>query len=196
MIRGFMLVGLVVAASEAPAAPAPKGGEVPLYFPTTVGDTAVYETTLRDLQYEHTERVTKVSKEGDGVRVTVEEKEFGRPAREYEKLVSAAGVLHTQTFGQALDPPAPDLRLPAKAGDKWAWEAAKGTTRYTVVKEEEVEVPAGKFKAIRVEAEGPDSKSRSEVWWAPRVGLVKQVFDLGDNVQQIQVLKSFTPGGK
>jgi hypothetical protein len=190
------LLLIVALAAGAPAAPGSKGGDTPLYFPTTVGDTAVYETTLGKLRYEHTHRVTKAAKECDGVRVTVEDKEFGRPPQEYEKVVSAAGLRHTRTFGQELDPPAPDLRLPAKAGDRWAWEAAGGTTRYTVVGEEEVEVPAGKFKAVRVKKERTDGKSRSEVWWAPGVGLVKQVFDVGDNTQQVQVLKSFTPAEK
>src|SRR5437762_226181 len=137
MGRGLLVGVLILAAAVcAPAAPAPKGGEAPVYFPTTVGDTAVYETSLGDLRYEHTHCVTRVAKGADGVRVTVERKEDGRRAVEYEKVVSPSGLLHIRSFGQALDPPAPDLRLPARAGDTWAWEAPKWTTRYTVVGEE------------------------------------------------------------
>ena len=51
-------------------------------------------------------------------------------------------------------------QLPAKPGTAWEWEGqpASGAdppkVQFKVVGEEEVEVPAGKFKAIRVERAG------------------------------------------
>ena len=97
------------------------------------------------------------------------------------------------------------LKLPAKEGDSWSYESGGGDgpiahkTTYTVGKEEEVEVPAGKFKAIRVDKElkydignGPTTIKTSS-WYATKVGLIKSVTNPGAT-QTTMVLKSFTPG--
>jgi hypothetical protein len=62
-------------------------------------------------------------------------------------------------------------------------------------REEEVEVPAGKFKALRVEAEQELGANvfKSTLWYAPGVGLVKSVTNT-NGTERVQVLKSFTPG--
>jgi hypothetical protein len=67
------------------------------------------------------------------------------------------------------------------------------TFTYTVGKVEEVEVPAGKFQAIRVEEKTDVLLESATRWYAPGVGLVKAVSTLGKN-EQIQVLKSYTCG--
>ena len=65
-----------------------------------------------------------------------------------------------------------------------------------VHRREKVEVPAGKFKSIRVEqeTEANGKTVRYEEWYAPEVGLVKKVFHHLGAAKQVQVLKSFTPG--
>jgi hypothetical protein len=93
------------------------------------------------------------------------------------------------------------LKLPAKAGDTWEWEdraadaGRRQKIKFKIVGEEEVEVPAGKFKAIRVseEEEVRGRTTKHESWYAPDVGLVKRVTQLvvGEGVI---LLKSFTPG--
>ena len=66
---------------------------------------------------------------------------------------------------------------------------------------EEVEVPAGKFTAIRVESEVsvgspiPLLRFKLTEWYAPGVGLVKMIGRY-DNSVATRVLKSFTPDGK
>jgi hypothetical protein len=71
---------------------------------------------------------------------------------------------------------------------------------YRVAWEEEVEVPAGKFKAVRVEAvrAAGGREVRYTTWYAPGVGVVKHV--LGDEADrdnsQVQALKAFTSGKK
>jgi hypothetical protein len=187
-----------MAAAPAAAAPGPKGGAAPLYFPTAVGATAVYQTTIGKLKYEHTHRVTQVVQEPDGVRVTVERAELGDAPLEYEMVVSPAGLSHTKTSGQALDPPVPLLRPPAKVGGTWEWDRPGARSRYMLAGEEEVQVPGGKFKAVRIDVERVDGKAmrQSAVWYAPGVGVVKQVFYNPGRDDQVQELKSFTPGGK
>ena len=70
--------------------------------------------------------------------------------------------------------------------------------KYTTGKEEEVEVPAGKFKAIRVEMENVINGAvfRTTYWHAPGAGMVKIVSHDHKRGDRVQVLKSFTPGKK
>ena len=65
-------------------------------------------------------------------------------------------------------------------------------------KEEDVEVPAGKYRAVRidVEIESPGragETTRSSIWYAPRVGVVRQVHGEPDT-GYVKVLKSFKSG--
>lgn len=145
-------------------------------------------------------RVTKAEKTGATVRVTIERGSGGKPAVQDQTDVSAKGLSLVQFGDRAIEPPAPLLRLPAKAGDTWKWEAEKKEgapaqkTTYKVIGEEEIEVPAGKFKAIRVEqtTETNGRTARYEEWYAPRVGLVKKVFHHLGTTKQVQELKSLT----
>jgi len=196
--------GLFLSASAALAAPLPKGADSsPLYFPTAVGATAVYRTTIGDLKMENgTFRVTKVERTRDGVRVNIERGSIGKPAVLDLMDVSANSLTLVQYGNQSVDPPRPLLRLAAKAGDTWDWEAApvegfqSRKYKFKVIGDEEVEVPAGKFKAILVEHETEvnGKNAKFEEWYAPKVGLVKKVYHHLGATKQVMELKSFTPG--
>lgn len=180
------------------AAPVPKAMPV-LYLPTTVGTKRVYETRRDDkVLCETTEVVTKVEAKGDGYTVTVEGDDQPGGGWTQAFVVSAKGVAFQ------LDPEAeaePVFKSGLKAGDTWKVEhtgprKGLGETTFTVGKEEEVEVPAGKYKAIPVTRELPlDGRrgAKTTTWYAPGVGVVKKEVDsLGGG--GVTVLTSFTPG--
>jgi hypothetical protein len=179
-----------------------KGKDPPVYFPTAVGAKRVLEVrATHAAPYQETEVVTKVEAAGGGHRVTVESPDpGGPPPTAYE--VSAAGVVRVAVGGGLPDPPLPLLKLPAKAGDTWDWVVAgfdglkdPPKLTFTVRGEEAVEVPAGKFQAVRVDrgsGRGPFASTRSD-WYAPGVGLVKSVEAFG-GTEKTSVLKAFTPG--
>jgi hypothetical protein len=95
------------------------------------------------------------------------------------------------------------LQLPLKEGDTWEHEnkpqpgVSVQAQKVTVGKVEEVEVPAGTFRAVRIEVvitsrngrqlEPPE---RYTTWHARDVGLVKTTL----NGVAIRSLKSFSPG--
>jgi hypothetical protein len=185
------------------AARAPDGG-VPndLYFPTRQGTRRVYELRARGATYEHTEVVTRVEKKGAGFRVTTGQEVAPGSTLKTVTDVSAKGVYLVEFAGKVHAEPVPLLKLPAKAGDSWTAEhqipaahGAAATFTYTVGKVEEVKVPAGTFKAIRVEEKTDQTVLRLTAtrWYAPGVGLVKAVTATG-KIEQTQVLKSYTPG--
>jgi hypothetical protein len=75
--------------------------------------------------------------------------------------------------------------------------------KYRLVGEEVVEVPAGRFRAVRVEYSytlpvGPRSVPvayHATNWYAPGRGAVKVVFRVGED-ETVMELKSYTPAGK
>ena len=179
-----------------------KGDDKPiLYLPTTVGDKRVLESTWNGKSDESTEWITAVETKG-GMTVVSFTREEGGPTM-YQYGASSDGMFRVSSGDVVYDPPYRLLKLPPKEGE--TWEAVRPATggepaqifKYTTGKEEEVETPAGKFKAVRVEMETVLNKAimRTTYWHAPVAGMVKIVTHdkRGDRVQ---VLKSFTPGGK
>jgi len=181
------LLPLAVAASVAHAAPAPKAKET-VYFPTKEGDTRVYEIrTGAKVEGGYTDVVTKVEKKDGALQVTITRERAGTTDFVTTIAVTSEGLTRVAIDGMTLEKPIPLLKMPAKVGTKWEVD---GGAKYSVTKEEEVEVPAGKFQAIRVESVAGTSKST--LWFAPGVGLFKMASDGSDRVQ---VLKEFK-GGK
>lgn len=201
MSRAVAALAILVASLVASAAPALKGKGEPLYYPTKVGDKLVYELQSGGGPgNEVAETVTRVDKNEGALLVSIERELKGRKTAPSQFSVSEKGVTRIATSGRELPVPIPLLKLPAKPGDTWTWEPDAGggppsKTTYTLGKEEEIEVPAGKFRALRVESE-QDLGGRvfkSTLWYAPGVGLVKSVMNNGAT-DRVQVLKSFTPG--
>jgi hypothetical protein len=174
------------------------------YFPTTVGDTWV--TQIADSPTDlNTETVTDVREADNAKVITVAAVlKGGRPDIREEITVSDKGVFRraVNVFDNRVKgDPVCLLQLPVKMGAKWDIHVRavpgflnerKGTS--TVVAEEEVSVPIGKLKAVRVETEysdndGPTRKSTS--WYARGVGQVKWERPNGQTV-----LKEFVRGRK
>jgi hypothetical protein len=114
--------------------------------------------------------------------------------------VSASGVYKVAFAGKVFAAPEAMLKLPAKPGDTWTVDYETPphrdvvTATYTVGKVEDVEVPAGKFKAIRVESNTTERLPGSSTsWYAPGVGLVKWVSPFR-GVEQTLVLRAYTRG--
>jgi hypothetical protein len=177
----------ILAASVAYAAPAPKSKDS-VYFPTKEGDTRVYEFRAGEkVEAAYTDVVTKVEKKDGALHVTITRERVGTTPFVTTIAVSSEGLFRVAANDEKLEKPIPLLKMPAKVGTKWE---ADGGAKYTVTKEEEVEVPAGKFQAIRVEL--VTGTSKTTLWFAPNVGLIKMA---GEGSDRVQVLKEFK-GGK
>ena len=121
---------------------------------------------------EHTEVVTEVEQMG-GVKLVTVARDGGRPVFRY--AVSPGGVARVRQDELAFDPPLRLLRLPSRPGDEWEWDSAVASprppARYTGRSRsfgpEWVEVPAGRFQAVRVETEYTDGDTdHTQVCWA------------------------------
>jgi hypothetical protein len=185
---------VLLAASAAVAAPVPKV-EKPddLYFPVQVGAKWVMDAKLKSNQPGWTDTVTKVEEKDGKFTVTVEREE-GKRKSEIVYEVSKDGLYRKTTRGKAEAEPVLLLKLPHKEGATWTADGAGGLptkVTYTVGKVEEVEVLAGKYKAIRLDAEtkaGELTRKHTQ-WYAPGIGVIKTETP-GGTIE----LKEFTPG--
>ncbi len=181
------------------AAPVPKVKAPELYFPTVEGTRYVMQRKSGGETVETTHTVTKVVEKDGTYTVTVSRDVSGQVV-EFKYEVSANGVFALPRGDEKGEPRAV-FKRPAKGGETWTTEqtgpgqGGTRTTTYTVGKEEEVTVPAGKFKAVVVAAEttlgGRVFKSTS--WYVAGVGIVKTVAQ-SDGIEQVQEMKEFTPG--
>jgi len=178
------------------AAPALKDPTAGLYYPTQTGAKWVYDSDGK----EYTHVVTRVEDAGEGKVVSVGRADGDRVIPVRKVTVSDKGVFQSEDGDEKLDPPFCYLKLPAKAGDTWAANGVhQGKTflhgTRSVAGVEDVEVPAGKFQAVRVEWKCTMNSGQTykvTVWYAAGVGEVKSATD----GKTVTVLKSFTPGKK
>lgn len=187
------LVALVVCAPCAAPAPIPRMKGADLYFPVEVGATWTYTLTLH--KREDTLTVTHVENTKAGKVVTVGQVKEKKTVTAMKVLVSENGVYQVEVGGAKCDPPLIVLKLPAKAGDTWKRKRQDSDEVFdtaTVAGVEEVETPAGKYQALRVDWEitYEGVTQRSSFWYAPGVGMVKNSFKTDDGDDEA-VLQSF-----
>jgi hypothetical protein len=140
------------------------------YYPT-VGAKWVYRSSNGRV---YTHVVTSVEDKGGAKRVTAGWlKKNGEVKYLFTTKTSADGLYLVETFSRNLDPPEVLLKLPHVAGN--TWEGEVGPDSFTAHGPEEVSVPAGTFKAIRV-VERRLQSTRTK-WYAPGIGVVKDEID-------------------
>jgi hypothetical protein len=203
MRRLIPFLGLLTLSGPVASAPGPKGKPVPLYFGTRVGDTWVYEIRTPAAKVDMIEAVSAADEKDGVVVVAVTRTYQGETAVSQQLAVSEQGLQLLAVGGSNLSHAQWVVKVPVKAGDTWTVDLDAPPGRqplkltYTVRGEEEVEVPAGKFKAVRVDTTLNDPVVPMPIsrWYAPGIGLVKSVSKIGKD-DRVQILKSFTTGKK
>lgn len=190
----FALPAFVVCLAVSPAAPKPKDDGKPDYYPTQLGTRWEYkvvgELTL-------TMVVTDLEKKEGGTVATLETKIGERVVGTERVAVSDKGVFRVEVDKTALNPPTTILPNPVRAGQLWASKFGSPAINmaFTVRGLEWVEVPLGKYKALRVDGAGEIAGARTDVtyWYAPDLGLVRMKRATA-GTDSVLELKAFTPG--
>jgi hypothetical protein len=176
------------------AAPTKEDKNAETYYPSKKGAKWVYEWRYRSSPPdEQIEILASVDARRDGTVMTVNSID-DRGEEFMEKiLVSRSGLYKLQSLQTKLDPPLCILKLPFKSDSEWEDETGNSKGKCVERKIERVKVPAGSYDAIRVEWEGTidGNALSSKSWYAPKVGLVKEVW--GDE-DRVKLLKAFAPG--
>jgi hypothetical protein len=117
----------------------------------------------------------------------------------FEKMaVNEKGIFRQEARGLKFEVPLCEVRLPLKVGGKWEYKVAGPITSLrlagtaSAVSFDEVVVPAGRYKAWRIEmnlSNADDKQSSRTAWFAPGVGLIKSKIN-----DRERTLKSFTLG--
>ena len=183
------------------AAPVPKDFKAKLaaYFPLNNGDEWVYRIdTLRSRVV-----ATGVAVKGGvttGELVTYDGDEGSeREATRQTLRIDNDGVHCTHMNGKALTPPYTVLSFDPKRENKWQAEGELDgkdyLSRWEIVGKEDVEVPAGKFTAVRVTMSFTVGKLpiAAQLWYAEGVGQVKMT-NTGIKGEIVQELRSYTRG--
>src|SRR5262245_46882464 len=157
MSRAALLAGLALTLWAAPGFAAPRlkdSPRPPSYFPTTVGARWVYEMRGGG---QFVEVVTDVAEKDGATVVSVGYEAAGGKGLPSHAIARRKDGLHmTDEGGTTCGPPICLLRFPIRDGDKWETRSARPDIgrvfdKREAVQIEEVETPAGKFQAVRIE---------------------------------------------
>ncbi|MBM3981858.1 MAG: hypothetical protein FJ304_16620 [Planctomycetes bacterium] len=163
----FVLLACALAPSAAPAAPVPKHlmpkDEPHHLYPTRVGDRHISFYGSAVIEWV----VTEVKEVEGGLMVRSENERDGRRTPHEVVVVSRHGVKVIEYNGKKLDEPFWWVKLPHAGGNTW------NDNKWKTAGWEDVEVPAGKFRAMRVERAERADATPTTYWWAPGIGCVK-----------------------
>ncbi|MHB1423684.1 MAG: hypothetical protein ACYC3I_10920 [Gemmataceae bacterium] len=174
------------------------------YYPLQVGATWHYRAGAGKF----TMRVARHEKVGDTLCALLETKRDGKVVGSEHLAVTADGVYRhdltaagAKSVTQTLKPPMLLLKLPPKKGDGWKIDSKGDGKNFRggfQVSEQEITVPAGKYKTFRVASQDLEVnalKPSITTFFAEGVGMVKQIIEVGDAKVEIE-LDKYEAGGK
>jgi hypothetical protein len=171
----MLLLAACVLGQAPPAPPAKEGVKDTPFYPLKVGTAWVYRVGPRTFNV----RVVAHELIGKEWCARLEGSE-GERKQEEHLTVRADGIYRVRENGQGIEPPVCVLKLPPEAGATWTWAAALAGQKLTgtfTLADEELAVPAGKYKAVRAASADltlGDWKAPLAVWYAAGVGPVRQ----------------------
>jgi hypothetical protein len=172
------------------------------YYPLQVGTTWHY----RAGESKFSVLVARHEKVGDTLCALLETRRDGKVVGSEHLAVGDDGVyrhnlnrMGKALVQQTLKPPMLVLKLPPRKGDSWKIDS-KGDGQ-TIrggfqLGEQEITVPAGKYKTLRVasqDLEVNSLKPRITTFFAEGVGMVKQIIEVDDTKVEIE-LEKFSSG--
>ena len=184
----LMSLALLAATAQKPQTPPPD------YFPLRVGDWWKYRSTTADgKQSEFTVKVLSADKQADGTNLyLVETLTSFQPINDWYSKPSGWVLMHRIAYpkNEALkadyQPVKQYLKNPLTAGASWSWKG-KGMMAVDIEETsqvagpEAIEVPAGKFQAMKVETKVIQGGTpvTKVYWFANWIGMVKSMTDTG-----------------
>lgn len=164
-----------------------KGDKKPVgvavnYYPLEVGNKWTFNVAVGGNTATAVSSITKIEMINGKPMARLEASVNGKVVANEHLHQTAEGIFRHRNNGQEIDPPICLLKYPVKAGAKWQGEIKVGTDDgkyFCESKEEAVEVPAGKFKAVRVSIrlESKGQTVNTAYWFVKDVGFVKQTVD-------------------
>ena len=191
----ILLIGLSAGCQPATRPPRARLEATP-YYPLEVGNTWVYS----DPGHKRVMREWPGAEEVNGVQCAlVQTLRDGGLIEENDLSVTSDGVYIVVADGQKLPAPMRMLKLPPRSGATWHVifnKEGKHTRDVYLMGQEDVTVPAGKYRAVTLQRETREGATvllNSTYWFARGVGIVKQLFKSGDSTTSYE-LERFEKG--
>jgi hypothetical protein len=191
-VKVALLVTFLVSAAHAAE---PTGAE---YYPLKAGTKWRYHFDADGVTKTFEARIAKIE-EIDGLQLARVDAEVNGSVVATEHLrVTDEGVYRYRYNGSEVTPPVCILKFPIKDGDSWQTENRIGDQEFAVrstVNHEAVEVPYGEYEAVKVvvATEQGGQAITSTYWFAPGIGNVKQVMEIGGKKMSFELFE-FTLG--
>ena len=202
-LSGLIIFVFGLALSCQPLATAQeKTQESKSYYPLKAGNKWTYQIES-DTAAKGSKLINQIAKieKINGVSLSrLETTMKGRVAATEHLSVNEKGVFRDRVNGGEITPPICMLKFPIKKGSTWKVESKVGEEKLSVScksDEEEIEVPAGKFKTVKVvmdaEVVGAGIIVSTTYWFAQGVGVVKQHVNI-NSMQFTLLLEKFEEG--
>lgn len=173
------------------------------YYPLNAGNKWTYQIESDNIPKGSAKLVNQIAKieKIDNVSLArLETTAKERIAATEHLSVNEKGIFRHRYNGVEITPPICLLKFPIKKNDSWKTESVTGKEKVKMAcksDEEEIEVPAGKFKTVKVvlDAEVVDAGIivSTTYWFASRTGIVKQHVNI-NGMQFSILLEKFDEG--
>ncbi|MFQ5793654.1 MAG: hypothetical protein ACE5JP_01220 [Candidatus Bipolaricaulia bacterium] len=161
-------------------------GGVESYFPLVGGSFWEYDSNVGTMIFEIGSAVTQGGRQLHVVESSVN---GTLVQREYYFIEAHRIYAYAREYPSGLlllDPPEPMFDFPLAVGKVWNWIGRIGSffeadIDFKVLREEVIEVPAGRFKTMRIRISGEASDGSNTTttrWFAEGVGMVKEVSEV------------------
>lgn len=169
------------------------------YYPLAEGNKWSYRVSGGGITTTLATEVTAVKKKKGMTVATVVTRAVDGTTFTEQISANDMGVSRDSVVGVRVSAPLTIIKYPIKSGEMWRQELMVNEKRALAItkvgKEVEIQVPAGKYKAVPHESNiffgGENLKGT--VWYSAGVGVVKQEAPLGDIAATMELTK-FTPG--
>ena len=187
--RTFPTIALALFLLAMSAAAQKSKAPVHDYFPLRVGDSWTYRSASGNTEYSL--KVLSEEKQADGTIRYLVEKVAGAKVQTLFSKASGWVLMHSERYPEhegleaKYEPARQYLKNPLIAGARWGWTGKDYTQTELeednqVVGLENVIVPAGKFRAMKVVSRvGGGAPMTRTYWYADGIGLVKSMTEAG-----------------
>jgi hypothetical protein len=179
--------------------PAVSAQEDKSLYPLKVGTKWTYK--VKDQEEKFVVTAAKEEAVGDQKCMKLEARLKDRVVATEHVAVLKDGIYRFKFDERAIEPPLCFCKLPPKKGEKWEQKfkvgPKEGVARFESG-EEEISVPAGKYKAVSVKGEVVEDSItiKMSFWFAPGIGMVRQVIDQGEAVIVLELESIDRPADK
>ncbi len=198
LVRFAVMFGALVLLATALAGAQDKAGNLAAnYYPLQVGNQWTFKVTIEDKSNTAVSRIAKIETIDKLPLARLEASVNGNVRATEHLMQTEQGIFRYRNNDKEITPPICLLKYPVKDKAKWEGEIKLGNEKGKYLcetKEESVETPAGKYKAVKVSLrlESKGQNVATSYWFVKDIGIVKQTVEAA-GLSNLMELEKFEP---